>query len=116
MHRHGTSLAVHFRSARVGVLVVGTDVAVMNDGLRRLERVGTFDGRAGSQDRAGRLNLADAMVDLSVAEEHEEPETGERIVELSVRAEFPANEIEVRFELPEHGADRLCAALEPRSS
>lgn len=74
---------------------------------RQLARIGTFDGRAGSQDRSGRLTLADAMVDLSVADEREDPETGERIVELSVRAEFPANEVEVRIELPEHGAERL---------
>ena len=83
----------------------------MNDGLRTLERIGTFDGRAGSQDRSGRLNLADAMVELSVAGGHEDAETGERIVELSVHAEFPANEIEVRFELPEHGAERLHEVL-----
>ena len=76
-----------------------------------LTRIGTFDGRAGTQDRAGRLTLADAMVDLSVVGEHEDPETGERIVELSAQAEFPANEVEIRFELPEHGAERLVDAL-----
>jgi len=92
-------------------LVVGNEAVAMNDGLRRLERIGTFDGRAGSQDRTGRLNLADSMVDLSVTGEREDPDTGERIVELSVHAEFPANEVEVRFELPEHGAERLREAL-----
>lgn len=83
----------------------------MNDGLRRLARIGTFDGRAGTLDRAGHLNLAEAMVDLSVVDEREDPETGERVVELSVRADFPANEVEVRFELPEHGVERLGEAL-----
>lgn len=81
---------------------------------RRLARIGTFDGRAGTQDRAGRLNLADAMVDLSVVDERQDPGTGERIVELSARADFPANEVEVRFELPEHGAERLREALARR--
>ena len=85
----------------------------MNEGLRRLERIGTFDGRAGTQDRAGRLNLAETMVDLTVRGEREDPETGERLVELAFRAEFPANEVEVRVELPEYGAERLREALEP---
>ena len=76
-----------------------------------LTRIGTFDGRAGSQDRTGQLTMADAMVDLSTVGEREDPETGERIVELSARAQFPANEVEVRIELPEHGAERLAEAL-----
>ena len=76
-----------------------------------LTRIGTFDGRAGTQDRSGRLTLADAMVDLAAVGEREAPETGERIVELSVRAEFPANEVEIRFELPEHGVERLNEVL-----
>lgn len=74
-------------------------------------RIGTFDGWAGSQDRSGRVNLAETMVDLTVVGEREDPETDERILELSVHADFPANEIEVRFELPEHGAERLREAL-----
>lgn len=87
----------------------------MNEGLQRTGRIGTFDGRAGSQGRSGRPNLADAMVELSVSRETEDPETGERIVELTVRADFPANEMEVRLELPEHGAEQLCEVLEPGS-
>lgn len=78
-------------------------------------RIGTFDGWAGSQDRSGRVNLSDAMVDVSVVGEYDDSETGERIVELAVHADFPANETEVRFELPEHGADRLREALAHRS-
>ena len=89
----------------------GDDPYGMPRNPRQLARVGTFDGRAGSQDRSGLLSLADAMVDLSVVGEHEDQETGERIVELSVHADFPANEMEVRFELPEHGAERLGEVL-----
>jgi|GEM_PF-5484530 len=85
----------------------------MSTGRHRLVRIGTFEGQAGSQDRTGRLALADAMVDLGVTDEREDPKTGERLVELSVSAEFPANAVEVRFELRVHGADRLCEALEP---
>lgn len=77
----------------------------------QLVRIGTFDGWAGSQDRSGRVNLADTVVDVSVLGERDDPETGERILELSVHADFPANEIEVRFELPEHGAERLGEVL-----
>lgn len=85
----------------------------MSEGLQRIGRIGTFEGRAGTQGRSGHVNLAEAMVELSVDGEHDDPETGERFVELSVRADFPANEIEVSFELPEHGAERLRDALEP---
>lgn len=85
----------------------------MSTGRQRIGRIGTFEGRAGSQGRTGRLALADAMVDLQVIQEREDPETGERLVELAVSAEFPANEVEIRFEVPEHGAERLREALAP---
>lgn len=93
----------------------GGDPSTMPRNPRQLARIGTFDGRAGSQDRSGRLTLADAMVDLSVTGEREDPDTGERILELSVHADFPANEVEVRFELPEHGGERLREALAGRT-
>lgn len=53
------------------------------------------------------------MVDLDVTDAREDSETGERLLELSVSAEFPANAVEVRVELLAHGADRLREALEP---
>ena len=73
----------------------------------QLVRIGTFDGWAGTQDRSGRVNLSDSKVHLTVIGAYDDPETGEHILELSVHADFPANEMEVRFELPEHGAERL---------
>lgn len=94
-------------------MVANGKTGAMSMERQLLARIGTFEGRAGSQDRSGRLALADAMVDLDVTDEREDPETGERLVELSVRADFPANAVEVRLELPEHGADRLREALEP---
>lgn len=101
----------HFRRGRLTVMGTGDDTSGMPRNPRQIARIGTFDGRAGSQDRSGRLSLADAMVDLSVIGEREDPETGERILELSAHADLPANEVEVRFELPEHGAERLGEAL-----
>lgn len=74
--------------------------------------IGTFEGRAGSTDRSGRLHLAEAMVDVTVIDEREDPDTGERTLELSVHAGFPASEVELRFELPEHGAERLVSAID----
>jgi hypothetical protein len=77
----------------------------------QLVRIGTFDGWAGSQDLSGRVNLSDARVDLDVIGAYDDPGTGERILEISVHADFPANEMEIRFELPEHGAGRLGEVL-----
>lgn len=85
----------------------------MSMGRQRIGRIGTFEGRAGSQGRTRRLALADAMVDLQVTQERENPESGGRLIELAVSAEFPANEVEIRFEVPEHAAERLREALEP---
>lgn len=84
----------------------------MSQNPGQVVRIGNFDGWAGSQDRSGRVNLAGTMVGLSLIGERDDPETGERILELSVHADFPANEIEVRFELPEHGAERLGQVLD----
>lgn len=70
---------------------------------RAVGRIGTFEGRAGNRDRAGRLALADAVAELAVADDRSDPETGERTVELTLRADFSANAVEVRLERPEHG-------------
>lgn len=70
------------------------------------QRIGTFDGRAGSQDWRGVLSMADARIELEVADRWVE-ESGERMVRLQATASMPANEFSIEWEMPEYSANHL---------
>lgn len=72
-------------------------------------RIGTFDGRAGSQDWGGLLSMAESKIDLVITDRWVE-ESGEEMVELTATAELPANEIRLQWTLPRYSAEKLVDA------
>lgn len=80
---------------------------------RQLGRpIGTFPGKAGHQDRRGNLNLAEGMVEFSLVGTETDEESGDDYLVFGVTADFPVNEIEVRWRLPEHAVERLIDTVE----
>lgn len=79
----------------------------MHTSNRLIRRIGTFDGKAGCLDRFGQMSLAESKVDLRVSDRWEDEVTGEELTELTLVAELPANQIEMRVTVPEHGGERL---------
>lgn len=72
-------------------------------------RIGTLDGRAGSNDWRGVMTLAESKIDVVVTDRWVE-DAGEEMVELTLTAELPANEIQMKLELPKFPAEKIVDA------
>lgn len=64
--------------------------------------IGTFEGEAGDQ-----FGLIGTKIDLWLQGSHIDPDTDERVYEITLRAHKPVDEFRMQIELPEHGWNHL---------
>ncbi len=69
--------------------------------------IGTFDGKAGDQ-----FQLMETKFDLLLRDSYVDPDTDERVYEITLRGYKPVDEYRLHLELPEHGYRKLVSELE----
>lgn len=69
-------------------------------------RIGTFDGRAGTDDWRGVLTMGESKIELVITDRWEE-DSGEQMAEVTATAKMPANEFRMQWDLPRYSAEKL---------